>query len=264
MNVTLIITTYNSKEYLKCVLDSVLLQLEMPDEVVIADDGSSDGTDVLINEYKDKFNIPLIHSYHEDDGFRVARSRNLAISKSSGDYIILLDGDMLLPKTFISAHKKVAKSGHSVQGERIDLTQFVSKNIINGKAKKFCFLSSGIGNFRHRKYLVNSKLLSKVRSQIRQDIKKSLSCNMAFWREDFLNINGFDNNFIGWGGEDNEFVQRLVNSGVKVQIACNYGLHAFHIYHKTRSQDNLENNHTVLEQSKEMNMVKCINGFHEV
>ena len=38
----------------------------------------------------------IIHSWQEDNGFRAARSRNKAIFKSSGDYIVLIDGDIIL------------------------------------------------------------------------------------------------------------------------------------------------------------------------
>ena len=41
---------------------------------------------------------------------------------------------------------------------------------------------------------------------------------MAFYRKDCLNVNGFNNEFEGWGREDSEFVVRLINSGVKRKI----------------------------------------------
>ena len=91
MKVTLVITTYNWPEALKLVLESITNQSVLPNEVVIADDGSSQETYDLIKSFNLTSDINILHSWQEDDGFRVARSRNKAILKASGDYIILID-----------------------------------------------------------------------------------------------------------------------------------------------------------------------------
>lgn len=79
MKLTLIITTYNSPSYLRLTLESVLLQKVMPDEVIIADDGSGEETRQLIDEYKRKFPVALHHVWHPDKGFRLAAIRNLSL-----------------------------------------------------------------------------------------------------------------------------------------------------------------------------------------
>ena len=88
MKLTLIITTYNWPAALLLVLKSVENQSIKPDELIIADDGSRDETKNLINKLKKDSNINIIHSWQEDIGFRAAKSRNKAILKSSGDYIV--------------------------------------------------------------------------------------------------------------------------------------------------------------------------------
>ena len=101
MQISLIITTYNRPDALLLVLKSVEHQSLVPNEVIIADDGSNDKTQELIDDFITHSNINIIHSFQKDKGFRAAKSRNKAISKSTGDYIILIDGDMILHRNFI-------------------------------------------------------------------------------------------------------------------------------------------------------------------
>ena len=88
----------------------------------------------------------MIHSCQEDKGFRAAKSRNKAIAKSNGDYIILIDGDMILHPKFIQDHISKAESGYFVQGTRVLLTQQSTQNALKKMKINFSFLSNGIQN----------------------------------------------------------------------------------------------------------------------
>lgn len=85
MKTTLLITTYNWPKALELVLYSVLHQHVMPDEVVIADDGSTEETKKLIDRYADKMPVPVIWVWQEDKGFRRTSILNKAIAKATGD-----------------------------------------------------------------------------------------------------------------------------------------------------------------------------------
>ena len=76
MQISLIITTYNRPDALLIVLKSVEGQKKLPDEVIIADDGSNEATRILIEDFSSKSKLKIIHSFQEDIGFRAARSRN--------------------------------------------------------------------------------------------------------------------------------------------------------------------------------------------
>ena len=111
--VSLIITTYNWPEALFLVLKSVKNQIRMPDEVIVADDGSTKETARLIKKFSKEFKLEIIHSWQKDEGFRAAMSRNKAIAKAKGDYIIMIDGDMILHPNFINDHICFAKIGRA-------------------------------------------------------------------------------------------------------------------------------------------------------
>src|SRR5687768_1923232 len=83
---SLIISTYNWPEALNLCLQSVCSQSVLPDEVIIADDGSTIETFDMIEEMKRRFPVPLVHVWQEDDGFQLAKIRNKAIARASHEY----------------------------------------------------------------------------------------------------------------------------------------------------------------------------------
>ena len=133
MNCSLIITTYNWESALELVVLSTFQQSLLPMEVIIADDGSDDDTRDLIHALSVKSPFPLVHSWHEDKGFRAAKARNRAIAKAKGDYIIVIDGDMILHKDFVLDHSNFAKFGYFVQGMRVKFNSQKANEIIQKK-----------------------------------------------------------------------------------------------------------------------------------
>ena len=260
MKLTLIITTYNWPESLLLVIESIKRQTILPDEVIIADDGSTKETKDLINNFKKDTDLNIIHSWQEDMGFRAARSRNNAIFKSSGDYIVLIDGDTILHTNFVKDHIANAESGFFVQGSRALLSEKQTKKALAEKIVNFPFFSS---EFKNRKNSIHSRLLSKFFSSKKNYLHGIKSCNMAFYREDCLNINGFNNEFEGWGREDSEFVVRLINSGVK-RKNVRFNAIQFHLWHNENSRTSLERNDAILDDAINNRIQWCENGINSI
>ena len=168
MKITLIITTYNWPESLLLVIQSIRNQTIWPDEIIVADDGSKNETKELINNINKEFEMNIIHSWQQDNGFRAARSRNKAISKSSGDYIIMIDGDMLLHNNFVIDHINNAENGYFVQGTRALLSEKETRAAILHKKINYSLFSSGIKN---RKNAIHSKILSQIFSNKKNYLK---------------------------------------------------------------------------------------------
>ncbi len=233
MKLTLIITTYNSPSYLRLTLESVLLQKVMPDEVIIADDGSGEETRQLIDEYKRKFPVALHHVWHPDKGFRLAAIRNKAIAKAMGDYIVQIDGDIVMHPLFISDHKCNAQEGSFVCGSR----SFVKKEYSDKALAE--------GRFSYKELFRNSKnrmnalripVLTPLFKHSREKDKVTIrGCNVAYWRKDALAINGFNENFRNWGDEDCDFSVRLCNLGIR-KLWLKFSAVEYHIYHEENSK----------------------------
>ena len=260
MKLTLIITTYNWPESLLLVIESVKRQTVLPDEVIIADDGSDKETKDLINNFKKDTNLNIIHSWQEDMGFRASRSRNNAIFKSSGDYIVLIDGDTILHTNFVKDHIANAESGFFVQGSRALLSEKQTKKALAEKVVNFSFFSSELKN---RKNAIYSKLLSSIFSSKKNHLHGIKSCNMAFYRKDCININGFNNDFEGWGREDSEFVVRLINSGVK-RKSVRFNAIQFHLWHNENPRVSLIKNDEILNDAIHNQKNWCKNGINSL
>ena len=69
--------------------------------------------------------------------------------------------------------------------------------------------------------------------------------NLAFFKSDCLNINGFNNDFEGWGREDSEFALRLINSGIN-RKSVRFNMIQFHLWHQISSREVLKKNDLIL------------------
>ncbi|MFZ5761294.1 MAG: glycosyltransferase family 2 protein, partial [Thermodesulfobacteriota bacterium] len=206
MRVSLIITTYNWKEALALVLASALRQTRLPDEIIVADDGSTDGTAELVASLAKEASIPVIHSWQEDKGFRVAMSRNKALAKAKGEYIILADGDIIMERHFVEDHLAAARPGFFVQGGRALLSRHKTERILSPAGQgRVSFFEASLAN---RKNALRSRALSFFLSGEGRGLGGIRACNLAFYRADAVAINGFNEEFQGWGREDSDFVCR--------------------------------------------------------
>jgi glycosyltransferase involved in cell wall biosynthesis len=260
MYVSLIITTYNRPDALLLVLRSIEVQTIKSFEVIIADDGSSTDTKEVITSFQEKTNLTIIHSCQEDKGFRAAKSRNKAIAKASGDYIILVDGDMILHPQFVEDHINNAELGYFIQGSRVLLTQQKTNSVLNENNINFSFTSSGLLN---RKNAVHSNSLSKLFSNKKNILRGIKSCNMAFFKKDYISVNGFNNEFKGWGREDSEFIVRLQNNGIR-RKNVRFNAIQFHLWHQENTRASLVENDSLLQAAIENKIKWCDNGLNSV
>ena len=259
MNTSLIITTYNWKEALALVLASVVRQTQLPDEVVVADDGSRPDTAAMLLEMARNFPVPLRHSWQEDDGFRAARARNLAIAACSGDYILMLDGDMVLHQNFVADHLAAAQPGTFVQGSRVLTTPAFRDRMLRDADARPSVFSKGIARRRNalRLPLLSQAWLALNRRTAPRAIK---TCNQGWWRADLLRINGFDERMHGWGREDEELAWRAWHAGVQCRQLRYSGL-AFHLHHTERHEDGASANDSFLAATRSAQLTRCTFGL---
>ena len=98
---SVIIPCYNGKSYVRRAVESVTTQPESAHiEILIVNDGSTDGTDVVCNALASEY--ANVHVFHKENG-GVSRARNLGIEKASGHYIAFLDCDDWWEPGFLDA-----------------------------------------------------------------------------------------------------------------------------------------------------------------
>ncbi len=254
---SLVITTYNSPEALDLVLRSALAQSEPPSEIIVADDGSTNDTAMLIEEYQVTSTISVAHVWQEDLGFRAAASRNRAIAVAKGNYVVIVDGDMLLHHDFIKDHKQMALEGTFIQGSRVLLSQEYATLRISTKNISVSLYEKG---FENRKNALRFPLLSRLLALKSRSLAGIRSCNMSFFRNDCIRVNGFNEDFVGWGREDSEFAVRLINSGI-LRRNVRFSALACHLGHPDNPRQSLPDNDLILEQAIAGKLTTCQNGI---
>lgn len=250
MNLSLIITTYNNPQFLRLCLDYVKRQSVMPYEVVIADDGSDHETATLIKDFQSRFPVPLLHVWHEHQGFRAGQIRNKAILATSGDYIVQIDGDILIHEDFVKDHLKFARRGSFVTGSRSKL---------NAK-KTSLALSTGKVKFAAFRFPLLSRFFQYLRAA---DGRYVRGCNMAYWRDDVMAVNGYNNEFVGWGREDSDLSWRLIHYGLKKRF-LKFAAIQYHLEHPRNSRYNDANNLQLMEAAHKAHCIRCSNGIEQL
>lgn len=257
MKSALLISTYNWPEALKLVLKSVLNQTKSVDEIIIADDGSGEETRLVINDFKLISNVPVKHVWQNDQGFRKAKILNKAIASSIADYIIEVDGDCVLNKNFVKDHLRMSERKVFLYGSRVNILEKFVSSVLKCQKTNFSFLSKEIKN---RTRTIRIPLLSKFYKKRTNLSKKLRGCNISFWREDLIAVNGYNEDFEGWGREDSELFLRILNLGVKGR-RLRFGGIVYHIWHKEKSKSKISVNNRIEKQTLSNKLLMCKNGI---
>jgi len=207
--ISLVITVYENSEAFSLVCDSILALNKFPKEVIVADDGSGASIDEVVHQFRARSPVPVIRSWLPNCGYRAPRSRNLGVLKSSSAYIVMIDGDCLLPESFIANHEALVTRRTLVSGGRKMLSKSFSKML---EAKGFAVMQHSV--FRGFKFFC-IRMVS-LRQIFRISWKSARTCNLGFWKDDFLRVSGFDEGYFGWGREDSDFVVRLQHAGCDI------------------------------------------------
>ena len=105
-------------------------------------------------------------------------------------------------------------------------------------------------------------MLSKIVSRNTNRLEGTKTCNMAFWKSDFISINGFNEDIVGWGREDTEMAVRLMNTGIR-RYNLKFAGFGYHLYHPENSRDMLSVNDGILNKTIEERLRSCTNGVNK-
>ncbi len=255
MRVSLVISTYNWPDALRLCLESVTRQKRVPDEVIIADDGSTETTGQVADSFRGRLDIQ--HVWHEDKGFRKTVIMNKAFALCTGDYIIQTDGDIILDRHFIADHLAVARRGYYYDGSRGKLNRTVTEKALRTDSFVPHFWTAGL---TRRLNTLRLPLLTPFFYGYRKH-KPERGCNLAFWRDDLYAVNGYDERMIGYGSEDRDLPERLRRLGVRKRfvkfMAVEY--HLYHEEHPTKRDHSA--NHAILLENREKGIIRVEYGI---
>lgn len=242
-------------------LSSVQRQTVQPGEIIIADDGSGNETKQVIESFAKQTTVPLKHIWQEDEGYQLSKIRNKAFAAAETDYLVQTDGDLIFHKRFIEDHLNFAKPGYFVSGARVNIAEWLTAELVREqKLPELHFYSAGISK---RYNAFRSVLLRNINSIFQassRPMQYVLGCNMAFWRKDILKVNGYNENFTGWGKEDNDIAARLLNAGIQLRF-LKFGGMVFHLWHREAVRHTLSANEELLQKTVVQNTTFIENGI---
>jgi glycosyltransferase involved in cell wall biosynthesis len=267
MKLSVIITTYNSEEWLRKVLIGYAVQTETDFEVVIADDGSNTNTKKVIESFSNKFHYPINHVWHEDKGFRKSEILNKAILQSNADYLLFTDGDCIPRNDFVQTHLKHKEKGYFLSGGYFKLPLTISEAICNEDIiNQNCFsyfwlLNKGIKYSFKLTKLTKNKILTFFLNWVTPTKSTFNGHNASVFKADLLAINGFNEN-MHYGGLDREIGERLFNFGI-LSKQIRYHAICVHLDHERKYADKSKilNNLAIRNFNKKNTITWISNGI---
>jgi GT2 family glycosyltransferase len=235
-----------------------------PDEVLIADDGSSEDLRNAAETVATELPFPVTHVWQPDEDYRLARSRNNAISAASGDVIAFLDQDTLPHSTWLATYVKHISEGRVCTGYVLQIPEGLRDNIstetvLSGEFEswhepsEFKKLDQLQRKFEF--YALMRGLGLGIRG--RPAIAFGNACAM---KSDLLKINGFDEEYIGWGQEDDDCGWRLYMAKVKPVPLVNSAL-VSHIPHETRRAADWKAGANIVRYRADRTSCRCAQGL---
>ncbi len=255
--ISLIVSTYERPGALEQVLQGLERQSHGPLEILIADDGSGPATRALIGQWQTRFAVPLRHHWQPDQGFRKTLILNQAIAAAKGDYIVLLDGDCVPHSKFIADHAALAEKNFWVQGRRCFVKEKFAPAFSAATPLCLWMLAGRITGLAKAVRLP----FPLVRRNTGQ--RGIIGCNMGFWREDLLAINGFDEEYTGWGiGEDSDLCTRLYHLGRPRKFVYGRAL-VYHLNHPMLGRSHIEASRQRLAETIRSGKIRCQHGIEK-
>jgi glycosyltransferase involved in cell wall biosynthesis len=257
--ITLIISTCNQPDYLRRVLRAVSRQSCRPQEVLLADDGSEEETRQVFQEWAAAQSCRCDHSWQPHQGFRKARILNEAIARARADYLVFLDGDTIPHPLFIHDHQQLAWPDGFVQGHRALIQQRAASKFGQGDLAEDRRRAFFQGELRGWKQAFR---WPRPWRRVRRDLRGVRGCNLAIWRQHLLKVNGYNEEFVGWGREDSELAARLLNNGI-LRLDVRGWAVCYHLWHPPVGRSQLPANDLMLQASVMEGRITCRLGVDQ-
>ena len=261
---SVIVPTYNTPRELDLALCGISRQTRLPEEVLIADDGSSRETHELIRSWKDNLGCELQHVWQCDRGYRKARIVNEAVRRAKGDHLVFLDGDSIPHVSWMADHVRVADGRRVLCGRRVKLGPKFSEelrreHVLNGEleahlGKLFKSFLSG----DTKRYMLGVRLPSWLARPFHPRARKLMGVNFSLPRKAYEAVNGYDEDWTVYGHEDRDLELRLLRSGHPFYPLLNRAV-VYHIHHPMRPIS--DKTKSLIKDQEKSDRTRCDRGL---
>jgi cellulose synthase/poly-beta-1,6-N-acetylglucosamine synthase-like glycosyltransferase len=209
-------------------------------EVIIAEDDNKTETKSLLQKYT---SLDIIHLFHEDLGNRKTVIQNRAILKSTGEYLIFIDGDVIPYRDFVKNQVLIAKKRVVLSGRRVNLNEQISLMLRKEKLKAstietfylfFALFFMFDRSVRYEQGFALSPAGFIYKRFLKKRVRNTeiIGCNFSCFKDDFVAINGFDESYIKSRiGDDIDLSWRFKEAGYQLISSKNIA-NVFHLYHQ--------------------------------
>lgn len=264
-SVAVVIAIHNNLPGLKSCLLALQRQSHPPDRVYVADDGSGPEIADFLKTFQS--NLKISHVWQEHRGYRRSVSLNNALRILDQNYVLFLDGDEIPHSRFIADHLRFARRGTVVLGTRCGLLGFRESGLFHQPSLGRLLLLFVQGRLINDSMAITVSvktrfvgLLKGLRLPFgrfaRCSVREVHGGNMAAWREDLVRVNGYDEDFLGWGFEDQDLVKRLLQAGVMTHQLSFQGI-CFHLESTSSKTPSVPNK----QMFNSDRPARCVNGI---
>ena len=238
---SVIICTYNDPRALDLILCALARQSRMPEEVIIADDGSGPETAAVIESWQPRLDTRLEHAWHIDNGFRKSRISNEAVRRATCDYLVFLDGDSIPHRRWVEDHALAARPNRISCGRRVKLSEAISAQVDRswveqGRLESLTgpVLWSAVKQETTR-YAHAIRLPRLAARIVRPRARRLMGVNFSMPREAFVGINGYDEQPGVSARIDRDVELRLRRCGYRFFPLLQRAL-VYHLHHPERGK----------------------------
>ncbi len=274
MKISVIVPTYNRPRALQLCVRSLALQSVLPQEVLIADDGSGtetrDSVALLQDEMIQVF--PIRHVWHEDKGFRKPMILNETVRQSSGDYLVFIDGDCMAHRHFVRSHVRNSSPEAILSGKRVEIGKELTETllsdgtVLNSLTPRLIWDAARGGSRKvEEAFMLSSPVLRRLAHRDRITNDGVWGCNFSLYKDLFVSINGCDEDFRDGSIEDNDLGIRVLNQGKRIRSVRGLAI-IFHLWHKSSwsfENEKYQHNLAILNKRIRDKEQFCRNGIYK-
>lgn len=218
MKTSVVICFYERLDFLALCLDALREAAGEIREAVVADDGSGEEVVDGVRRLFSRYDFPIVHAWQPRQGARRAATRNNGIRHASGEYLIFLDADFVVLPGAVRSHVGVAKPGRFASGRCKYTTEEQVRRIlaegVSGSLLEAIYrdLADEPIEKEHRRF-TRYALLRRI--GLADPRKLTFGGHFSAFRKDIEAVNGYDENYVGWGAEDQDIAFRMVRAGLR-------------------------------------------------